>query len=314
MTLESDLFFRKKADPEKLAGYGFQRADNTWIYESTLPGCGFSMVFSVHDDGEPEGHLYDAFDHEEYIAHRLPGKKGAFAASVLEEYLDVLKDIAASCFEQSVFAGVQAEKILAQISREFSCVPEITAEKETVRAVFRKRNREFARITEDSEQAVFSVGNREMILDGSVPDEELTAAVRNAYHLAGGERAMWLIPANPKYFDLDHAFSISDELYWKQTASIAPGDIVYIYYGVPFSSIRYRCLVLKTDIPGKEDPTSTIRMETLMRIRKLDFYDGSLADRNFMNQYGVKTVRNQRYMPAELAEAIERIYQGRSKQ
>ncbi|MBR0134350.1 EVE domain-containing protein [Candidatus Saccharibacteria bacterium] len=59
----------------------------------------------------------------------------------------------------------------------------------------------------------------------------------------------WLVPANPKYFDIEHAFDGVEEIQWKQGRSIKDGDIVYIYAAKPVQAILYKCRVLKTWTP-----------------------------------------------------------------
>ena len=41
----------------------------------------------------------------------------------------------------------------------------------------------------------------------------------------------WIVPANPKYFDIVHAFGDAGEIDWKQGRGIKAGDTVFIYAG-----------------------------------------------------------------------------------
>ena len=59
----------------------------------------------------------------------------------------------------------------------------------------------------------------------------------------------WLIPSNPKYYDIIHAFDDTDEIDWKQGAGIKTGDTVFMYVGSPVSAVLYKCKVTETDIP-----------------------------------------------------------------
>ena len=60
----------------------------------------------------------------------------------------------------------------------------------------------------------------------------------------------WLVPSNPKYFDIVSAFEELDEITWKQgNDNIQVGDTVYLYVGAPYSAILYKCKVTETDIP-----------------------------------------------------------------
>lgn len=63
----------------------------------------------------------------------------------------------------------------------------------------------------------------------------------------------WIIPCNPKYYDVLGAFNRLDRIDWKQTVkSIDVGDEVFIYVGVPIKAIKFRCKVTKTNLPEIE--------------------------------------------------------------
>ena len=80
-----------------------------------------------------------------------------------------------------------------------------------------------------------------------------------------------IIPANPKYYDIVHAFDDTDEIDWKQGAGIKTGDTVFMYVASPVSAILYKCKVTETDIPYKyEDGNLTI--SALMKIKLLKRY------------------------------------------
>lgn len=40
----------------------------------------------------------------------------------------------------------------------------------------------------------------------------------------------WIVPANPKYYDVCKAFEQSDEIIWKQSNNILAGDTIYISF------------------------------------------------------------------------------------
>lgn len=63
--------------------------------------------------------------------------------------------------------------------------------------------------------------------------------------------ADWIIPCNPRYYDIFRAFDSLDTVDWRQSAkSIETGDHVYIYVGLPVQAVAFRCRVLETLIPG----------------------------------------------------------------
>ena len=55
----------------------------------------------------------------------------------------------------------------------------------------------------------------------------------------------WLVPANPKYYDIEHVFDDVDEIDWKQGAGIIKSDTVFMYVGAPVSAILYKCSGIK---------------------------------------------------------------------
>ena len=67
-------------------------------------------------------------------------------------------------------------------------------------------------------------------------------------------------------------------------------------------------VVTEADIPNTGPDDGLIRMETLMRIRRLKFFDGHLLNRNLLKKYGFTNFRGPRYMSQELKEKIIELY------
>lgn len=59
----------------------------------------------------------------------------------------------------------------------------------------------------------------------------------------------WMIPANPKYFDIASCLSKHGSVYWRQHFNFQTGDIIYIYITNPESAVRYKCVVEGHDLP-----------------------------------------------------------------
>lgn len=81
----------------------------------------------------------------------------------------------------------------------------------------------------------------------------------------------WLIPANPKYYDIMNAFNKTDTIIWKQSTKIQVGDIVFIYVGAPVSAIIFACRVLEINIPYQYT-SKNLSMTHVIRIQKLKQY------------------------------------------
>ena len=343
MSIENELFLKKKADPEKLLSYGFLKQKNSYILEKDLPGTDMQAVIRVSDQ-KINGKVFDPFAEEEYIAFRIRENLGSFASKVKDAYITLLEDIRDHCFYDVPYIFDQTDRIVRWIEQEYHIVPDHPFAKEESYAVLRNSNSqkwfgllgeidgtkldlegktEILNVKADPEKInglletegiypAYHMNKKSwitIVLNDTVNDEMIHELIRYSKESVDGiKNHIWLIPANPKYFDLDHAFQITDEIYWKQSANYEIGDIVYMYYGVPFSSIRYRCRITQLDITTEGDPTGKIRMNKLMRIKKLNMYDGNLIDRKVLKQFGIVTVRGPRNMPQELIDEIDKIY------
>lgn len=81
----------------------------------------------------------------------------------------------------------------------------------------------------------------------------------------------WIIPCNPHSYNLQAALTNSDEVYWRQNARYEVGDIVYIYLSKGVSAIRYKAIVIGTDIEIKseDDPywiDKTMQSQKLQKV------------------------------------------------
>ena len=147
-----------------------------------------------------------------------------------------------------------------------------------------------------------------VLLDGTVPEERVYELLEMSY-LATAPKAKkakergpkdWLIPANPKFYDVEKAFSENEEIDWKQGNGIKPGDTVYMYLAAPVSAILYKCRVLETDIPYQyQDQNLSIR--ALMKIRLEKRYQPTeFTFEVLKEEYGIYAIRGPRGVPEAL--------------
>ena len=152
-----------------------------------------------------------------------------------------------------------------------------------------------------------------ILLDGTVPFDEVCNMIDASFMATASKRKQqrirppkeWIIPANPKYYDIVHAFDGASEIDWKQGRGIKAGDTVFMYAGAPVSAILYQCEVTETDIPcSYQDENLTI--SALMRIRLVKHYEhekftfGRLRD-----EYEIYAVRGPRGIPNSLSAALK---------
>ncbi len=128
--------------------------------------------------------------------------------------------------------------------------------------------------------------------------------------MTGGEResgpGAWLVPSNYKYFNVIEAFHENEIIHWKQgNDRIRVGDTVFLYVGMPFSAILFRCEVVEADIPYLGAPDEHVNFKKLMRIRRLEEYPKDYLNLPELKKYDVVTVRAARSMPKVLFADIE---------
>ena len=153
-----------------------------------------------------------------------------------------------------------------------------------------------------------------ILLDGTVPFDRVCDMIDMSYQATASRKKKarlrppkeWLIPANPKYYDIIHAFDATDTIDWKQGSGIKVKDTVYLYVAAPVSAILYKCKVLETDIPyDYQDGSLTIK--SLMKIRLLKRYSPDrFTFERLKNEFDIFTVRGPRSVPDRLSAVLKK--------
>lgn len=152
-----------------------------------------------------------------------------------------------------------------------------------------------------------------ILLDGSVPFDDICRWIEESYFTTASKEKKqklrppkeWIIPANPKYYDIEQAFENACEIDWKQGAGIKKGDTVFIYLAAPVSAILYKCKVTETDIPFRYDD-GNVHMKALMKIKLQKKYKPTVFTlEKLRDEYGVFSVRGPRGVPHSLREALK---------
>ena len=153
-----------------------------------------------------------------------------------------------------------------------------------------------------------------VMLNDSLKDEQIMELIKisreYAIHSGRGKssngelvKSNWILPANPKFFDIESAFEQSQEIDWKQSSKVSIGDIAYMYVGSPVSAILYKCEITATDIPY-DYSDENIRITHLMRIKRLKKYKRTLCTFKKLNELGINAVRGPRLATREFLEYI----------
>ncbi len=150
-------------------------------------------------------------------------------------------------------------------------------------------------------------------LDGTVELESICSLLDTSFTVTASRQKKnlirppkeWLVPANPKYYDIEHAFDDEDTIEWKQNSGAKKGDTVFLYVGAPVSAILYKCIVTQTDIPCdyQSDNLTITKVMTIKLIRRYKRDDFTFQ--RLKNEYGIFAVRSARSVPNSLSNALQ---------
>ena len=153
-----------------------------------------------------------------------------------------------------------------------------------------------------------------VLLDGTVDEQQICELIEMSFMGTASKKKKekmrppkeWIVPANPKYYDIVHAFDDAKEIDWKQGAGIKKGDTVFMYVGAPVSAILYKCKVTETNIPYRYRDEN-LNITALMKIRLQKRYKpDKFTFERLKSEYGIYAVRGPRGIPNSLSAALNK--------
>ena len=153
-----------------------------------------------------------------------------------------------------------------------------------------------------------------ILLDGTVPLKEIYPLIDESFLVTASRQKKqkarppkeWIVPANPKYYDIEHAFDEAKEIDWKQGACIKTGDTVFMCVAAPVSAILFKCKVTETDISCHYQVWN-LTIKALMKVKLLKRYKPERFTFDVLkDQYGIFAVRGPRSVPHSLSEALKK--------
>lgn len=341
MNIEDEIFKRNSIVYDKLISYGFQKNGDKYIISKYIVNDSFRIDIEISDNGIVKGKIIDLSFNEEYTNHRIASQKGEFVHMIREEFERFLIDIRDHCTTKNYFISNQANRISHFIIQTYGDTPEFVWDKFPGYGIFRNpNNNKWYGLIMNIDKSKIDTGNEEVeilnikldeneintllerkgfykayhmnkknwitiILDDTIEDTEIISYIQKSHQFT--ERVdEWIVPANPKYYDIINCFNDTDTILWKQSNNIKTGDIVYLYVASPYSAILYKCKVLEVNIPYKYKDNN-ISMSKVMRIKLLTKYDRNKLTFDKLKEYGIKAIRGPRYMPSDLSKEIDKI-------
>lgn len=151
-----------------------------------------------------------------------------------------------------------------------------------------------------------------VLLDGTVEEAKVYDLIDASFTATASKKKKakirppkeWIIPANPKYYDIENAFDNAEIIDWKQSSSVKVGDTVFMYVAAPVSAILYKCKVVEVDIPY-DYQDKNLSITTLMKIKLLRRYNREQFTFDKLKEdYGIYAVRGPRGVPNSLSREL----------
>lgn len=180
------IFKNRRLNISKTLQHGFTRDGEKFFRRDEIVND-FTAEIIIDAGGNVTTKIFDA-DGELYTLHLVEGASGSFVGSIKAAHEKLLSDIAANCFDEQLYSGEQALKLIEHIREKFSDAPEFLWEKFPNFAVFRRRdNRKwYAVIMVVPREKLQLTGKDELeILNLRVEPEELNNLVDGEKYFRG---------------------------------------------------------------------------------------------------------------------------------
>lgn len=182
-----EIFSRRKLNIDKLMRYGFESKENYWIYDTTIMNDTFKLHISVLENGYVDTDLIEADTNEPYTLYKT-NASGTFVGEVRAEIEKVIRKISDECFELSVFNSEQALKVIDYVRDTYGDELEFLWTKFPDNAVWRRKdnNKWYGAILTVSKSKLGLSSNEAVeIIDLRLEQEQMTKTVDNKHYFPG---------------------------------------------------------------------------------------------------------------------------------
>lgn len=211
----------KKPVPEKLISYGFGNNGDYFQYSTEIYSGTFLLTIQIGADDTIKTDLIEKETGEAYILYKT-NASGSYVGEIRAAVGQVIYDIVQKCYETAIFTMAQAQMTIKFVREQFGDELEFLWEKSPRNAIWRRKDNKkwYGAILTVSGKKIGLESDRieeiidlrmnpaeaetilardhyyrgwhmnkkswyTLVLDGSIPDEELKDQIRESYKLAG---------------------------------------------------------------------------------------------------------------------------------
>lgn len=131
-------------------------------------------------------------------------------------------------------------------------------------------------------------------------------------HISSRIDDVWVIPCNPKYYDVVGAFDKLNMIEWSQTHNATVGDTIYLYVGGKYKSIMFKCEVVAANLQGNRSDEDyefykemTKDADTMyMKIKLIEKYPHDKFPLNELKENGLTSVQGRSKATPQLVKYL----------
>ena len=326
MNIEEEIFKKGNFQEKELIKYGFKKENNKYILKKPFLNNSFKTGIEISNN-KLTGKVFDLEVEEEYTNLRT-NSKGEFAGKVRDAYKEILLNIKENCFIENTFLNPQTNRVNNYIKEKYKDNPEFLWSKFPGYAIYRNKNNEkwysiimnisSNKLDKDigeveivniklNEDKIMNLLKKEgfykayhmnkkdwisIILNDTLEDKEIFSLIDESYEIIN-DNEEWIVPANPKYYDILNCFNNTNEIIWKQSSNIHINDIIYLYVAAPYSKIMYKCRAVEVNIPYSYKDNN-IKINSIMRLKLIEDLKEENYSFEYLNRLGIKSIRGPR--------------------
>lgn len=182
-----DIFRKRKLNAGRLTRYGFEARNGGWSYTTAIMDNAYTLHVFISESGGVDTGLAETETGEPYTLYKTTAS-GVFIGKVRAEIEDVLKDIAGECFDPSVFKSEQTLKLIDHVRAAYGDEPEFLWKNFPDNAIWRRKDSQKwygAILTVPKSKLGAASDEIVEILDLHLPPEQMASTVDNKLYFPG---------------------------------------------------------------------------------------------------------------------------------